>query len=706
MTASFQAGGGGDSSSMPVAYREFGLDARLGAPSPLIIESHARCKHLGLKATESCDFSVQMLADFRVTLERNARLIAQATSVVEMLGKRVGDFGSMIVLTDGTGTILRTRCQSTFIEHAEKVALRPGVSWAESSKGTNAVGTALILETDFCVHGNEHYIQSNHFLTCAASPILDHSGSVIGVLDVSGDWRSFHPHTMMLVEMCARTIENHWFRDKFRQTLQLHFHTQPELVGTVEEGSIAVGEDGKVLGANRAALKMLALSGSSLRVQGLHKLFGLSFGELMDRLRLASAIPMKMNLWDARALYVRVSWGEALSLGVGTTAMAPLRPAGDPAPPVLIDQAVPGSGRGQIHQLDELDFGDAQVRSVIHKVRQVIDKDVPILILGETGTGKELLAKAIHQHSQRRERPFVAINCASIPETLIESELFGYEEGAFTGAKRKGAPGKLLQANGGTLFLDEIGDMPLSLQARLLRVLQERKVVPLGGHRSIDIDVSLISATHRNLRELIDQRGFRDDLYYRINGISVKLPRLRDRTDLALLCQKILQVLAPQRTPTIHPSLMAAFLRYPWPGNLRQLTSVLKTAAIMASDSFEITTAHMSDEFLDELSGPLTQASQLLPAQAGPAGTAPREPARAAAEAARGPGQDGGHDAGPDPRAPDLPTAAGTAMDDLEQIELNSILRTLQACGGNVSAASKRLNISRNTIYRKLKKQA
>lgn len=692
MTALFQPVGG-DRSSMPVPYREYELDARLGAPNPLILESHSRCQHLGLKANESCDFSVQMLADFRITLERNARLIAQATSVVEMLGKRVGDFGSMIVLTDGTGTILRTRCQSTFIEHAEKVALRPGVSWAESSKGTNAVGTALVLETDFFVHGSEHYIQSNHFLTCAASPILDHAGNVIGVLDVSGDRRSFHPHTMMLVEMCARTIENHWFRDKFRQTLQLHFHTQPELIGTVEEGSIAVGEDGKVLGANRAALKMIELSCSSLRMQGLRKLFGVNFGELMDRLRMASLTPLKMSLWDGRTLYVRVSWGEATSLGVGTTAMTPVRPTADSSAPLLIDQAAPSGNRVQTYQLDELDFGDAHVRSVIHKVRQVIDKDVPILILGETGTGKELLAKAIHQHSQRRDRPFVAINCASIPETLIESELFGYEEGAFTGAKRKGAAGKLLQANGGTLFLDEIGDMPLSLQARLLRVLQERKVVPLGGHRSIDIDVSLISATHRNLRELIEQRGFRDDLYYRINGISVKLPRLRDRTDLSVLCQKILQALAPRRTPSIQPTLMAAFLRYPWPGNLRQLTSVLKTAAIMASDSPEITTAHLSDEFLDELSEPLTQASQALQAQAYPSGNAPLESTRGAA------------DLGGATRLAEQPSASPAAMDNLEQVELTTILRTLEACGGNVSTASKRLNISRNTIYRKLKKQ-
>ena len=400
-----------------------GADVRQDSPSQQIIESHARCKFLGLKTYESSDYSVQMLADFRVTLERNARLIAQATSVVEMLGKCVSDFGSMIVLTDGTGTILRTRCQSTFIEHAEKVALRPGVSWAESSKGTNAVGTALILESDIYVHGNEHYIQSNHNLTCAASPIMDHAGNVIGVLDVSGDKRSFHPHTMVLVEMCARTIENHWFRDKFRQSMQLHFHPQPEQIGTVEEGVIAFGEEGKILGANRAGLKILGISASALRIQGLRAIFGLGFGEIMDKLRIAAFTPLKMHQPNGREIFVRVCWNEStVSANAVNMTFKPVQaaPALSASP-----QSAPPVFRKSAYQLDELDLGDAQVRSVTQKVRHVIDKDISILILGETGTGKELLANAIHQFSQRRERPFIAINCASIPEQLIESELFG-----------------------------------------------------------------------------------------------------------------------------------------------------------------------------------------------------------------------------------------------------------------------------------------
>ena len=677
--------------SLALAYRNHSLEARVDTPKPFILESHARCEYLGLKPYESCDYSTVIAADFQIALERNARLIAQASSVLTMLGKSVADFGSMIVLTDGTGTILRTQSHSTFTEQAEKVALRPGVSWAESSKGTNAVGTALVLETDIYVHGAEHYLESNHFLSCAASPILDHSGNVIGILDASGDKRSFHPHTAALVQMCARTIENNWFRDKFHQTLQLHFHGMAELIGTAEEGVLAFSEDGQVLGANREGLKILEVHASTLRIKGLSLLVGMGFGELMDKLRSAASTPLKLHLVNGKEIFFRASWNESSSsqgvINSAYTQTRTQRVATAPAAPRISEAS---SNRKSNYPLDELDVGDAQVRAVAQKVRQVIDKDISILIVGETGTGKELLANGIHQFSQRRNQPFVAINCASIPEQLIESELFGYEEGAFTGAKRKGDGGKLMQANGGTLFLDEIGDMPLPLQGRLLRVLQERKVVPLGSTRASDIDINLICATHCNLRELMEQKLFRDDLYYRINGLSVKLPALRNRTDLAALCQKMLRELSPQRTPSIAPALMESFLRYSWPGNLRQLSNVLKTAAAMAGESQQINSAHLADDFLEELSA--------FDRQAVPGTKAPT-PSQSDAMLARGPSA---AEFSSDRDQASLNASKSSSTNSLEQVEIETIMRVLGACAGNVSQASKQLTISRNTIYRKL----
>ena len=314
----------------------------------------------------------------------------------------------------------------------------------------------------------------------------------------------------------------------------------------------------------------------------------------------------------------------------------------------------------------------------MQKVRRILNRDIPLLVLGETGTGKELLARAVHHESNRARQPFVAVNCASIPETLIEAELFGYEEGAFTGAKRKGANGRIVQANGGTLFLDEIGDMPLSLQARLLRVLQERNVTPLGGHKSIAVDIAVIGATHRNLRQMIEEGRFREDLYYRLNGLVLRLPALRERSDLPVVARRILAAECPQDTPRISEAVMAMFRAYAWPGNIRQLANVLRTAAVMAAGEPQITEAHLSDDFVEDA------RSTVLPAP--PAVAAPHPAAAPVAIAV--------------PAA--VPVAPSTAR-TLEEAEVEMIRRALDEAKGNISEASKRLNISRNTIYRKLR---
>jgi sigma-54 dependent transcriptional regulator, acetoin dehydrogenase operon transcriptional activator AcoR len=320
--------------------------------------------------------------------------------------------------------------------------------------------------------------------------------------------------------------------------------------------------------------------------------------------------------------------------------------------------------------------------AIAAKVRRVIDRDIPILILGETGTGKELLARAIHQESQRSRQPFIAVNCASIPDTLIESELFGYEEGAFTGARRKGAVGKILQANGGTLFLDEIGDMPIALQAHLLRVLQERQVVPLGStssNKPMAVDVAIVCATHRNLREMIAAQTFREDLYYRLNGLAVKLPALRERSDLAALAERIV-LREASRSLTLSPEVAELLARCPWPGNVRQLFNVLRTACVMAAGERAIRREHLPDDFLDEVGALDARTPAVPPSRA-------EMPATATAVAAQ---------------ATPLPTD-NPASRSLDDIEIDAIRHALDAAGGNISEAAKRLGISRNTIYRKLR---
>jgi transcriptional regulator with PAS, ATPase and Fis domain len=292
----------------------------------------------------------------------------------------------------------------------------------------------------------------------------------------------------------------------------------------------------------------------------------------------------------------------------------------------------------------------------IQQVSLVLDQDIPVLIEGETGAGKELFAQAIHDTSARRKGPFVAVNCAALPEGLIEAELFGYEEGAFTGARRKGCAGKLEQANGGTLFLDEIGDMPLSLQARLLRVLQERRVTPLGSSQSRPLDIVLVSATNQNLRENVEKGQFRRDLYYRLNGLSLRLPTLRERTDLPALVAAILRE-AHAEDKTISPEVMEMFASHPWPGNIRQLHNVLKTAIALSTGKSAIGLAHLTQSFLDDL---VMESRDVLAAQ---------------------------------------------AQHSLDKLTYELVQTTLQQHGGNVSSAARQLGISRNTLYRKLKMQ-
>ena len=702
-----------------------------------IDQSHERCVALGVSRIERPDFAPMGRSDLALARERNLRLHDHAAPVMEMLYEQIVNTDSMVVLCDSSGTIIHSIGDDDFLARASKVALQPGVNWSESTKGTNAIGTALIEEVPTLVHADEHYMHANHFLTCSAAPILDPRGNILGVLDVTGDHHSFHQHTMALVKMSARMIENHWLTDDYRNVMRLHFHSRVEFIGTLMEGILAIGPDGKLVGANRGALEQLGLSGAALRMHSLTTLFGTTVNALVDRFRSPLATPMPAHLHGGRQFYIhaRFNWpvwtslAEAVSggsgiAGVGGAATEPsagtvARPGGPPdiarvPRPGGGDAPVPAGAPATTGGLAQLRTGDTQIASVIDKIRRVLDRDIPMLILGETGTGKELLARAIHVDSARAKQPFVAVNCASIPETLIEAELFGYEDGAFTGARRKGAIGKIVQASGGTLFLDEIGDMPVALQAHLLRVLQERQVTPLGSSKSVAVDVSIICATHRNLREMIDRKAFREDLFYRLNGLAVRLPPLRERSDLVALVRRILDQLTEHDRKQRHlqpdADVMRLFQHYQWPGNVRQLFNVLRTAAVMAAGEPGITREHLSDDFLEE-----AHAAQASSAPAAPClAPVPGSPAAARAGPQR-----------PDERIDPLPTAAASLpatapsaapppgpawsvepsapQRSLEEMGIDAIRHAVAAAGGNISEASKRLGISRNTIYRKLR---
>jgi sigma-54 dependent transcriptional regulator, acetoin dehydrogenase operon transcriptional activator AcoR len=698
-----------------------------------IERSHQRSAALGLSRGEHLGFDPMIRSDLNLARERNQRLYVHAAPVMHMLFEQIVNTESMIVLTDAQGTILHSVGDDEFLERADKVALAPGENWAEHSKGTNAIGTALFEEAPTLVHANEHFMLANSFLTCSAAPIFDPRGNMLGVLDVTGDHRGYHQHTMGLVRMSARMIENHWLSDDYNNRLRLHFHSRAEFIGTLLEGIIVVGPDGRILGANRGALDQLGLGGAALRAHSLTSLFGTNASAVYDHFRMPLSAPMQLTMPTGHQFFVtaRFDWPSrpiVAGLGLAETPAA-IEPAGtaaaaDPAVPLHVPgvaAAPAGAGAGGASRFSGLQYlrtGDPQVDLLVQKIRRIVDRDIPLLILGETGTGKELLARAVHHDSNRSRQPFVAVNCASIPESLIEAELFGYEDGAFTGARRKGAPGRLVQANGGTLFLDEIGDMPQPLQARLLRVLQERSVTPLGSTKSIAVDIAVIGATHRNLREMIERQEFREDLYYRLNGLALRLPALRERTDLEAVAKRILQAERPHDTPDLSPAVLEMFRRYPWPGNIRQLANVLRTAAVMSSGEHLINSVHLSDDFLEDA----RRAAGLPPPVAAawaPSAPVPLVPLPMGFEAALPRVGGFGHHTAPGASAPLAvalpiqPVAGGrqagaqegvaVTPPTLEQAEIEMIRAALEAAGGNISAASKQLGISRNTIYRKLR---
>ena len=636
-----------------------------------IEQSHLRCDALGLSRVERPDFEPLVRGDLAIARERNQRLFTHAAPVMEMLFEQIVNSESMIVLTDAQGTILHSVGDDEFLARAGKVALTPGVNWAEQAKGTNAIGTALVEQLPTLVHAGEHFIHANRFLTCSAAPIFDPRGNMLGVLDVTGDQRSYHQHTMGLVRMSARMIENHWLSEDYGHRLRLHFHLRPEFIGTLLEGIVVVDADadGRVLGANQSAQDQLDVGGPALRMHTLASLFDTTLAAVADHFRAPITVPMRLTAPNGRSFHASARFDGPLRASVAAVSPPPRSadPSAAPERAFRAAAAPPADASG----LQTLSTGDAQVEVLVGKVRRVLNKDIPLLILGETGTGKELLARAVHQDSSRARQPFVAVNCASIPESLIEAELFGYEDGAFTGARRKGASGRIVQANGGTLFLDEIGDMPLSLQARLLRVLQERSVMPLGGSKAISVDIAVVSATHRNLRDMIAAQQFREDLYYRLNGLVVRLPALRDRSDLRAVARRILIAESPGATPAISASVMGLFERYAWPGNIRQLANVLRTAAVMCANEGEITEEHLSDDFHEDIRrAPL----------------APPPGARLASPLS----------------APELPPATASAR-TLGESEIALIQAAVDAANGNISEASKQLGISRNTIYRKLR---
>jgi len=616
---------------------------------PAIVRSWHRCVHdFGLDPLRDEPVVVLSSSELKARQEPLARLRTIAQGEMATLYQQLAGSGFSVLLTDKEGVVLDFLGDSSFTETAAQCGMLEGALWSEQHQGTNGMGTCAIEQRPLLVHQNEHFLMRNVGLTCSAAPIFDHEGGLLAVLDASSFSHMAQQHTLVLVNMSAQMIENRAFLCRFREHYALRFHSRPEFIGTLWEGVLALDESGGILAANRSALFQLGYK-KPVDLVGLQvrDLFNTGMSTLLGHKTQGWLNPV--TLYEARQgnrFFGLVRPPERNAGSSIAASGASRRPS----------QTIASAGEPGVVRLDDLQFGDQTMEYNVRCAKRVLSRDIPILLTGETGTGKEVFAHAVHYEQSGDGRPFVAVNCASIPETLIESELFGYKAGAFTGASREGRRGKILQASGGTLFLDEIGDMPVMLQARLLRVLEEREVIPLGGEVPVKVDIKLISATHRNLKELVTEGRFREDLYYRLQGITLNLPPLRERQDRLELIRHILVLECDGKEDAVlSEGALRQLEAYAWPGNIRQLRNVLRTALALR-EGHEITIYDLPEE-----------VSRLAPIR----------------------------------QARD--TEAAAPLSALGTAERDAILQNLEKCRWNVTLAAKHLNISRNTLYRKMK---
>lgn len=632
----FGAGRGGASLTDPKAANE-----------SVIVRSWGRCwDDYRIDRSTRSDPAVVEQQRLNECVDRYGEFVQLARAEMHTLYQQIAGSGYALLLTDADGLILDYVGDPTLKRTFQSAGLWRGAIWSEANEGTNGVGTCIAERRPVTVHRDQHFRSRHNMLSCSGAPILDAHGELFAVLDASSvnarDTPESQLHTLALVTMSAQLISKCRFVASFPEGMILRFHSRPEYVGLINDAAMALDGDGRILAADSNAVAYLGLANRS-------DLVGHRIDEVLD-IEPASlpehARRRHMPYWPVRCVKRGTRYFATLEYG---------DQQGVPGDRVhRAVQVARSKPRDQCRPcLEALAGRDPAMQRQVERARRVAGRGIPVLLRGETGTGKEVFARALHGACAWSEGPFVAVNCAAIPENLIESELFGYQPGAFTGARKGGMKGKVLQADGGTLFLDEIGDMPLDLQTRLLRVLEEQEVVPLGGESPIQVEVNLISATHCDLRERVADGRFREDLYYRLNGLEVELPALRDRLDRRELVRAVLADEGGEGV-AVEDEAMRRIMACDWPGNLRQLRNVLRTALALCDDQIIR---------IDDLSAEL--------------GAFEGRPSKGAS------------------------AQEGSALASAER---DALMESLGLHRWNVSKTAEALGMSRNTLYRKMRR--
>lgn len=587
--------------------------------------------------------------ELKERLQSSQHLIKIARPFIHNLYGFVKGAGFQIVLCDSNGYVLEVIGDPEIIRKTRQVQLCPGGEWAESAKGTNAIGTAIFEKKPIQIFAREHFCQPHHFLAGAASPIIDPDGEMVGVLNIASDYKAFTPHTLSLAVAAVSAIENQLRLHKTTSKLYVSYKFTNMLLETVSDGIISCDGSGTVTQLNSHAAKLI---GADPR---------LAIGK-----HVANVIRKSGPLLQVLATGVEYKDQEMVIEETGKKVSQSVSPLRDDTGRVIGALAIlkafrekqAGRRTGSLtakYVFDDI-IGESETMLVAKKwARIAAGSPSTVLLTGESGTGKELFAQAIHNGSARKDRPFIAINCAALPDTLIESELFGYEEGSFTGSKKGGQVGKFELANGGTIFLDEIGDIPLYTQVKLLRVIQEKKLSRIGSSGETSVDIRIIAATHKDLKEEVLKGNFRKDLYYRLNVITINIASLRERMDdlplLAVHFVNKLSIKLGRKHISLSDDFTDRLKTYNWPGNIRELENAIERALNLLSDN-----------------GTLTP--DLL------------------------------HFDSPSPGRMEERVSEVKSLKDIEK---DAIIHALNLYKGNILKVSAKLGVGRNTLYRKIK---
>lgn len=631
---------------------------------PEILDSWSRCYSFGVDPYDGTSHLLLEQDELEVLLDKHRELIEVARPFMVKLYEFVAGSGFIVFLADEHGYMMEVMGDYDILENARKVNLSKGYGWMEKEVGTNGIGTCLALGRPCQVSGQEHYCQKIHSWTCSAAPIIDEAGKVLGALQMSGPSEGAHLHTLGMVVAAVEAISDQMRIKKQNRELTVLNNSLNDILQTMSDGAALIDLDGIIRQINPVAEYML---GKDVRGKSIHDIFGRS-GKVDQMLAESKAFTdIEIMVDGPRGRLHCLATGKPIKDESGRVNGAVLFVNPINKVKKLVNRL---SGAQATFYFKDIIGSGPKFMHAIQIGLQAASTTSTVLIQGESGTGKELFAQAIHNQSPRRNGPFIALNSAVLPRELIASELFGYAEGAFTGAARGGRPGKFELATGGTLFLDEIGDMPLEQQASLLRVLQDKKITRVGGEKVIPVDVRVICATNKNLQEEIKKNNFRQDLFYRLNVILISIPPLRERReDIGLLFNHFLDKISKKMGVEIHyiePGILEYLQNYNWPGNVRELENVAEKMIALSGGS-EIRLEYLPEEI----------TSCCVP-------------------------RDRRHEAA-SPDIDDVREFRTTRTRPAQDTEREVLIELLDRHKGNISRVASELGFCRNTIYRKMK---